>query len=294
MSAVEKPLDIVIKTRMSDAVTFAQLQRDLAAHNRLHGSVYVIVPHNERDQFAELVRANHILLTANEVVSTAGYDGELPDTWFTQQIIKIIAANIIDQEYYLILDSNTLIGFDFDERYFLSQGKFSYAVNEFRDVAWELQSRNFLRLNSPARLAGFRAANQIFSKQNAKALMRYVEGLYEANIVEVLLTYSDDLNTIYWTEFALYGVFVHSLQNGCGHCFEARSDLIHYSPRRNFSDLLQQIEAETPLMVKFRKGRPGQYDLGSEGYARRVAEIKRAYRGALRGRGECKDGRCPC
>jgi Family of unknown function (DUF6492) len=277
MSAVERPLDVVIKTHVHDAVPFAQLQRDLVAHSRLHGRVYVIVPRNERDQFAGLVGEKYIVLTAEEVASAAGYTGEFPDSWYTQQIIKIIVANIIDHEYYLILDSNTLIGFDFDEQYFVSRGEYVYAVTEFRDVAWELQSRNFLGLHAPARLAGFRAANQIFSKQNAQGLMRYVERLYKDNIVRVLLRYSDELSTTFWTEFALYGVFVQSLQNGWGHCFEQRSDLIHYSARQNFSDLLQQIELEVPLMVKFRKTRRGQYDLGPEGYARRVREIKCAY-----------------
>jgi hypothetical protein len=277
MSAVERPLDVVIKTHVHDAVPFAQLQRDLVAHSRLHGRVYVIVPRNERDQFAGLVGEKYIVLTAEEVASAAGYTGEFPDSWYTQQIIKIIVANIIDHEYYLILDSNTLIGFDFDEQYFVSRGEYVYAVTEFRDVAWELQSRNFLGLHAPARLVGFRAANQIFSKQNAQGLMRYVERLYKDNIVRVLLRYSDELSTTFWTEFALYGVFVQSLQNGWGHCFEQRSDLIHYSARQNFSDLLQQIELEVPLMVKFRKTRRGQYDLGPEWYARRVREIKCAY-----------------
>jgi len=281
MSAVERPLDIVIKTHVRDAVPFTQLQRDLAAHSRLHGRVYVIVPRNERDHFVGLVGENYIVLTAEEVASAAGYTGEFPNSWYTQQIIKIIAANIVGHEYYLILDSNTLIGFDFDERYFLSHGEYVYAVGEFRDVAWELQSRNFLGLHTSGRLAGFRAANQIFSKHNAQALMRYVERLYNDNIVRVLLRRLDDLSTIYWTEFALYGVFVQSLQNGWGHCFEQRSDLIHYSVRQNFSAFLQDIEAKAPLMVKFRKTRRGQYDLSPEAYGRRVAQIKRAYRQCL-------------
>jgi Family of unknown function (DUF6492) len=281
MNAVKWPLDIVIKTHVCDTVPFAQLQRDLAAHSRLHGRVYVIVPRDEHEQFAGFVGKNYILLTAEEVASAAGYTGEFPDSWYTQQIIKIIVANIVDHEYYLILDSNTLIGFDFDERNFRSRGEYVYAVTEFRDVAWELQSRNFLGMHGPARLAGFRAANQIFSKQNAQGLMRYVEQLYNDNIVRVLLRYSDDLSTIYWTEFALYGVFVQTLQNGRGHCFEQRSDLIHYSARQNFSDFLQQIEVDVPLMVKFRKTRRGQYDLGPEGYAGRVGKIKRAYQRGL-------------
>ena len=118
MNAMERPLDVVIKTRAQDLVPFLQLQTDLAAHSRLHGRVFIIVPHHELDQFLNVVANSNTLLTAEEVVRTAGYNAEFPDTWFTQQIIKIIAANVVDREYYLILDSNTLIGFDFEEQYF--------------------------------------------------------------------------------------------------------------------------------------------------------------------------------
>jgi hypothetical protein len=38
-------------------------------------------------------------------------------------------------------------------------------------------------------------------------------------------------------------------------------------------------------MVKFRKSRWRQYDLGPEGYARRVAEIKRAYQQGFAAKG---------
>jgi hypothetical protein len=85
------------------------------------------------------------------------------------------------------------------------------------------------------------------------------------------------LSTQFWTEFALYGVFVESLQESPGHWFEERLDLIHYSARRKFTHLLQDIEAKAPLMVKFNKRRAGQYDLTVGEYARRVAEIKGAY-----------------
>jgi Family of unknown function (DUF6492) len=278
MTGVDEPLDIVIKTRMVDAVPFTQLQKDLAAHSRLHGRIYVIVARNERDQFAGLVGEKHIVLTAEEVASAAGYDGTFPDTWFTQQIAKMLAANVVEHDYFLILDSNTLIGFDFDERYFISHGKYVYAVNDFNDVAWELQSRNFLGLHAPSRLFGFRAANQIFSKQNVQALIRHVEGLYNDNIVRVLLAHSDDLSSNFWTEFALYGVFVTSLRQGAGHVFEERSDLVHVEARQNFTYLLDDIVAQPPLMIKLRKRRSGHYELGSREYARRVSEIKQAYR----------------
>ncbi len=278
---MEKPLDVVIKTRARDLVPFLQLQTDLAQHSRLHGCTYVIVSRHELDQFADVVWKDNVLLCAEEVAAVAGYTDEFPDTWYTQQIIKIAAANIICHQHYLILDSNTLIGFDFDEHYFLSNEEYVYAVNEFRDVAWELQSRNFLRLHTPGRLAGFRAANQIFSKQNAQSVMRYIETLYEDNIVRILLKYSDTLSTEFWTEFALYGVFVQSLQGMPGHCFEKRHDLIHYSVRHDFAHFLDDIEAEGPLMIKFNKRRSKEYDLDVDDYAQRVSAIKSAYQRRL-------------
>ena len=276
-TVMKNPLDIVIKTREHDLIPFLQLQADLARHSRLHGRIHVIVPNGEFRRFTDVVAKGNVLLTAEGVAAAAGYTAEFPDTWFTQQIIKIIAANIVDHEHYLILDSNTLVNFDFGEQHFLSHGEYVYAVNEFRDVAWELQSRNFLRLPMPGRLAGFRAANQIFSKQNVQALINYVESLYNDNIVRTLLKYSDDLSTHFWTEFALYGSFVQGLQKPAGHRFEERHDLIHYSARRNFAHLLEDIEVQAPLMIKFNKGRSGQYDLSVDDYARRVSQIKGAY-----------------
>jgi Family of unknown function (DUF6492) len=275
-TVMKNPLDIVIKTRVHDLIPFLQLQTDLAKHSRLRGRIHVIVPSDEFRRFADVVAKGSVLLTAEEVTEAAGYTAEFPDTWFTQQVIKVIAANIVDHEHYLILDSNTLVNFDFEEQHFLSHGEYVYAVNEFRDVVWELQSRNFLRLHAPTRLAGFRAANQIFSKQNVQALINHVESLYNDNIVRTLLKYSDDLSTHFWTEFALYGSFVQALRKPAGHRFEERHDLIHYSARRNFAHLLQDIEAQAPLMIKFNKGRPGQYDLSDDDYARRVSEIKGA------------------
>jgi Family of unknown function (DUF6492) len=274
---MEKPLDVVIKTRVEDLVPFLQLQTDLARHSRLHGCIYVIVPQQELKHFAAVVAKTNILLSAEEVAALAGYTGDFPDSWFTQQIIKIASANVVRHQHYLILDSNTLLGFDFDEHYFLSDGQYVYAVNEFRDVAWELQSRNFLRLRTPGRLAGFRAANQIFGKQNAQALMRYVEALYNDNVVRILLKYSDDLSTEFWTEFALYGVFVQELQKTPSHRFEERHDLLHYSARWDFTHFLHDVEVECPLMIKFNKRRHHQYDLDADAYAQRVSAIKSSY-----------------
>jgi hypothetical protein len=278
---VDKPLDIVIKTRRKDLTTFLQLQADLAKHSQLCGEIYIIVPRQELESFADIVTNEAVLVCAEDVVGIAGYAEEFPDTWYTQQIVKLTAANIVKNQQYLVLDSNTLIGFDFDEGFFLKGDEYSYAVNELHDLAWELQSRNVLRLRTPGRLYGYRAANQIFIKDNALALVHYLESLYRDNIVRILLNYSDALCTEFWTEFALYGTFMHCVYGTAGHFFEARHDLIHFNFKMDFANFLSDVEAEAPLMIKFYKRRPGRYDLTSEEYAKYVKEIKEAYRRRL-------------
>jgi hypothetical protein len=272
-----KPLDIVVKTRRKDLETYLQLQTDLVTHCRLQGKVYVIVPGADVSLFKSVLDKDFTLASSEQVVESASYSGEFPDTWLTQQIIKILAVHLIGNEQYLILDSNTLIGFDFDERFFWRDTNYVYATGEFHDVAWELQTRNFLQLDKADRLYGFRAVNQIFIKENVKRLIDFVEALYKENIVPILLRYSDEFSTEYWAEYALYGVFIRSILGGTGHYFARRNDVLHFSFREDFSEFLAEVARERPLMIKLHKRRP-RYELTSEQYARYVAEIKDVYR----------------
>jgi Family of unknown function (DUF6492) len=273
-----KPLDIVVKTRRKDLETYLQLQSDLVTHCRLQGKVYIIAPGVDVSLFRPVLDKDFVLVSSEQVIELAGYSGEFPDTWLTQQIIKILAVHLIGNEQYLILDSNTLIGFDFDERFFRRGANYVYATGEFHDVVWELQTRNFLKLHKADRLYGFRAVNQIFIKENVRRLIDYVEALYKENMVRILLSYSDEFSTEYWTEYALYGVFTRSiLGSGTGHFFARRNDVLHFSFRQDFGKFLAEVARERPLMIKLHKRRP-RYELTSEEYARYVAEIKGVYR----------------
>jgi hypothetical protein len=274
---VPKPLDIVIKTRRKDLVTYLQLQADLVTHSRLGGNVYVIVPGEDVSLFMGVIHKDFIVASSEQVLELAGYSGEFPDTWTTQQVVKILAMYLVAHEQYLILDSNTLIGFDFDENFFLRGTEYVYALREFHDAAWELQTRNFLKLHQAGRIYGFRAVNQIFIKENVNRLIDYVEALYKGNVVAILLNYSDEFCTEYWAEYALYGVFIRCILDGTGHYFERRDDVLHFSFKKEFSEFLAEVERERPLMIKLHKRRPS-YELTSDEYAKYVAEIKASYR----------------
>jgi hypothetical protein len=272
-----KPLDVVIKTRRKDLATYLPLQDDLACHSRLRGRVYVIVPAEDIPLFREVVRQEFIVASSEQLLELAGYSGEFTDTWVTQQIIKILAALLVTHEQYLILDSNTLLGFDFDETFFLRGTDYIYALGDFHDAAWELQTRNFLKLHQADRIYGFRAVNQIFKRGNVTRLIDYVEALHQEHVVAALLRYSDEFFTEYWTEYALYGVFIRCILHGTGHYFEKRHDVRHFSFKNDFSEFLAEVERERPLMIKLHKRRP-RYELTSEEYAECVAKIKAAYR----------------
>ena len=239
--------------------------------------MYVIVPGEDVSLFRGVIHKDFIVASSEQVLELAGYSGQFPDTWSTQQVVKILATHLVAHEQYLIIDSNTLIGFDFDENFFLHGTDYVYALGEFHDAAWELQTRNFLKLHQADRIYGFRAVNQIFIKRNVKRLIDYVEALYKKNVVAVLLDYSDEFCTEYWAEYALYGVFIRCILDGAGHYFDRRHDVLHFSFKKDFSEFLAEIERERPLMIKFHKRRPS-YELTSNEYAKYVAEIKNAYR----------------
>jgi hypothetical protein len=271
-----RPLDIVVKTRRKDIETYLQLQTDLVLHCRLGGKVYVIVPAGDVSLFKKVIQDDFIVASSEQILDLAGYSGKFPDTWSTQQVVKILAMHLVGHEQYLIVDSNTLIGFDFDEDFFRRGNEYVYAIGEFYDAAWELQTRNFLKLHQADRIYGFRAVNQIFLKTNVRRLINHVEALYQKNFVAILLSYPDEFCTEYWTEYALYGVFVRCILDGAGHYFERRHDVVHFSFREDFSKFLAEVKRERPLMIKFHKRRP-RYELTSDEYANYVATIKAVY-----------------
>jgi lipopolysaccharide biosynthesis glycosyltransferase len=274
---IMKPLDIVVKTRKKDLVTYLQLQEDLTRHRRLKGKVHVIVPDRDVALFKSVIHESYQLSSSEEVVGLAGYCQVFPDTWITQQIVKLLAANLVADDQYLVLDSNTLIGFDFDESFFATpHGDYVYAVGEFRDSAWELQSRNFLKLRRPGRIQGFRAVNQIFIKANVQRLIHQLESLYQDNVVATLLRFSDEFATEFWTEYALYGVFIQNFPGATGHAFEKRGDVLHFSHKDDFAQFICRVEEAKPLMIKLYKRRPN-HELTTSEYKRCVKKVKATY-----------------
>jgi hypothetical protein len=271
-------LDLVIKTRWQDATTYLRLQKDLLKHCQTTGRVYVIVPQPHQRYFRRLVAEPFILISSEEILEASGYRSSFADTWVTQQIVKLLAYSVVPNDQFFVLDSNTLLGFDFDEKFFWRKSRYVYGIGDFSDIAWELQSRNLLKVEGPSHLLGFRAVNQILIKQNVRALLRHLESLYADDAVATLLRNSDPHRAANWTEFTLYGVFCQCVLSQPNHHFEVRRDLLSFSFGMEFEKFLIQVERERPLMIKFYKRRP-TYLISDTAYRRYVAQIKQRYTG---------------
>ena len=269
-------LDLVIKTRFRDIVTYQELQKDILKHCRLKGQVHVIVPQTQIRYFRKVVAKSFVLVSSEEILEASGFRTDLPDTWTTQQILKLLAFSIVKNEAFLILDSNTLLGFDFNENFFRKHGQYVYGIGDFSDIAWELQSRNLLRVAASSTLSGFRSVNQIFLKANIRALFDHLEHLYGDDAVSTLLRYSDHRKSASWTEYTLYGVFCQRILPAATQHFQARRDLFSFSFRIPFQEFLVEVEKHAPLMIKFYKRRPA-YLVPDRAYRRYVAQIKRIY-----------------
>ena len=268
----ERPLDIVIKTRGKDLYTYLRLQHDLLKHSRVSGRVYVIVHAKDLEAYEAVVDKSFVLTRMDAILKIFGYEKKLEDTWGTQQIIKLLAAGIVSNKQYLVMDANTLVNYDFDESHFFRAGHYIYAIDDLTDEEWDVQAREFLKLDPDGILFGFRSTNQVFLTENVFALVKYLERLYGQNIVELL-----DANPEAWTEFKLYGYFCRCVLKGGGHFFQPTGDMTSVNKIKiNVPSYLAWLRFRRPLMVKVYKHRP-THRLSDEEYDDFVSQIKRIY-----------------
>ena len=175
VTAMEKPLDVVIKTRALDLVPFLQLQTDLAQHSRLHGCTL-------RHCFAP--RARSVCGSGVEGQHSPMLGGSRGGRGIYRRISRHLVYTADHQDRrreHHPPPTLSYPGFKHADRL-----RFRRALLSFQCpvcVCGERVSRRslgtpiaqFPSIAYPGRLAWFRAANQIFSKPNAQALMRYVE-----------------------------------------------------------------------------------------------------------------------
>jgi uncharacterized protein DUF6492 len=278
-------LALFIKATVHDLQPFRYLQEDLRQFCRVAGPVIVSVPDGHVSAFRPHMLPGYELMSDSAVARSAKVWWPIRDDWYTQQLIKLCAADVVSANAYLVLDSNTILNAEFDESTFQIDGRWIYEVdttNE-RDLDWERRSWTFLKLCPPDTI-GFRPVNQVFERSELVALRRHLETLYRVPWVDLLYGSGECARrsrSTLWTEFQIYGGYLAAISRTGIHVLGSKNPLMYFNPRWHrgrVREVLSWFAEHRPFMVKAYKQRPG-IRLSELNYARVAAAIRTACRG---------------
>jgi hypothetical protein len=247
--------------------------------------VVVSVPDAHLPAFRSHILPGYELISDSTVARAANIFGPVRDNWYTQQLIKLCAADSINADVFLVLDSNTIINAEFDESTFQVDGRWIYEIAGTNDQDLELERRTltFLRMRN-SQIFGFRPVNQVFVRSEVIGLRRYIEATYHAPWGEILYGSchcATQLNSALWTEFQMYGAYVAALSAIQAHALIKKNSLVHFNPKRlaALPELLSWFAEHRPFMVKAYGQRPG-IRLSVQEYIAVAGAIRNACRGS--------------
>jgi hypothetical protein len=281
-----RSLALFIKTTLHDLQPFLYLQDDLRQFCRIAGPVVVSVPDAHVMAFRAHVWPQYELVSDSAVARAAQVWWPIRDDWYTQQLLKLCAGDILSVDAYLALDSNTIINSEFDESMFQLNGRWIYEIdtdtaNEL-DLARERCTWTFLKLRPPGTV-GFRAVNQVFERSELAELRRYLEAIYRVPWSDLLYCSCECANRLksaLWTEFQMYGGYITMISRNETHVIGSKNSLMYFNPRRHLGqmpEILSSFAEHQPFMVKAHKQRPG-IRMSASDYARVAMAIRAACR----------------
>ena len=278
-------LGLFIKSTLHDLQPFLFLQEDLRRFCRITGPVIVSVPDAHLAKFHRHMMPGHRLVSDGTVARAANICWSIRDNWYTQQLVKLCASEVMTTEAFLVLDSNTVINAEFDESTFQVDGRWIYEIGDTNKHDLELERRTcaFLRMN-PSRTLGFRPVNQVFARSELMGLRHYLETVYRASWGDILYGSCEcatRLKSALWTEFQLYGAYVTTIAPTHTHALATKNVLMYFNPSRHLSrlpELLSWLAEHQPFMVKAHRQRPG-VRLSARDYMVVATAIRTACRG---------------
>jgi hypothetical protein len=121
--------------------------------------------------------------------------------WHRQQIIKLYASELIDTEYFLVLDPDVFATRRFDLRTLLPRGRaLTYMQPRKREARYWRDSATILEQQPDLERDGIWMTPALLSRTLCRRLHRRLEALHKADWMHVLLS----RYTMDWTEYTLY------------------------------------------------------------------------------------------
>jgi Family of unknown function (DUF6492) len=278
-------LGLFIKATLRDLQPFLFLQDDLRRFSRVGGPVVISVPEEHVSAFRPYVLPGYRLLSDSAVARAANIFWPIRDNWYTQQLIKLCAIDVITTDAYLVLDGNTIINSEFDESTFRFNGRWIYEREEINGHDLELERRSSAFLGKQLlQTFGFRPVNQVFLRSELTGLRRYLESIYRVPWAETLYASCEcalRLKYALWTEFQMYGIYTAKVSPSQTHALVTKNPMMYFNPARHLGrlpELLSSYAEHRPFMVKAYRQRP-QVRLSDREYVVVAAAIRTACRG---------------
>jgi Family of unknown function (DUF6492) len=278
-------LGLFIKATLRDLQPFLFLQDDLRRFSRIGGPIVVSVPEEHVSAFRDHMLPGYRLVSDGAVARAANIFWPIRDNWYTQQLIKLCAIDVITTDVCLVLDGNTIINSEFDESTFQLNGRWVYELGEINghDLELERRSSAFLR-NDFTQTFGFRPVNQVFVRSELTGLRRYLESIYRVPWCETLYASCEcaiRLKSALWTEFQMYGTYTAKVSSSQTHEFVTKNSMMYFNPTRHLgrlSEVLSSYADHRPFMIKAYRQRP-EVRLSVREYGAVAAAIRTACRG---------------
>lgn len=204
------PIDIYIPASIKDVIALRQVIENALTHiNHPINKLYIVG--KRCIEFEKICNEfNATFLNETEVL---GYDkdrinywvnGEDRSGWLYQQLLKLNADRVVEMEYFLVLDADTIL---LKQKIFYYRGRMIFDFSQERHEPYHVVYEKILKRKTTSRLS-FISHYMLFNKELLQRLKLEIELIHGKNWDDAILENVDYTNTSGFSEYELYGNFL--------------------------------------------------------------------------------------
>jgi Family of unknown function (DUF6492) len=221
---------------------------------------YIIVPNRDLHLFCQIKYRNTEIITVESIFPSSIQLPIIKNCWFSfkhpvirgwiiQQLVKLAAAEFLNEDVFVFVDSDVAFIRPFDWNFFTRDGKIRlYRISGNLSPQapigekWNYNARCLLNL-PPGEIPVTGYISQIMSwrNDNLKQLYKYVEAVSGRSWFDTVCSY--------WnlSEYVVYGIFVEEILKASGHYFDSECICHEYWLNEKMSDIeLKSFFSRTP------------------------------------------------
>jgi hypothetical protein len=253
---------ICVKTFRGDRRSFIEFQSYLTRIDRY--TLSLCVPATDLEDFRSLAAPGSWLTSNEDLLARFGVHHPLRESWYSQQLFKLLLVAVSPAEINWVLDANTLLLEPLPE--FSPIDPIPLALDDLlpEDLKWFAASAQFLGLPPPD--TPIAPVNQPLRRSVVQQMLSFIAWRSGKNPVAELadcIVAGQRAGSPIWTEFGLYHCFATYLAPAAHRLGENRR-IYYYRHHREgpkFPKWLLEIKRTRPPMLKVYARRPDIYQL---------------------------------